>query len=107
VERTTRYTILVPLKVKDAESVRKAYAKELGGLPAEIAKTLTYDHGKEMSGHQRKYERYQRGSISPKAPAFPLSWFANSNVFNANYTSVPALCLTTRNQMKSSTNLLH
>jgi len=44
---------LVPLKAKDAESVRKAYAKELGGLPTEIAKTLTYDQGKEMSGHKQ------------------------------------------------------
>ncbi len=51
VERTTRYTILVPLKAKDAGSVRKAYAKELGSLPREIAKTLTYDQGKEMSEH--------------------------------------------------------
>ena len=50
VERTTRYTILVALgKNKDAESVRKAYARELGALPKEIAKTLTYDQGKEMS----------------------------------------------------------
>lgn len=53
VERTTRYTILVPLKTKDAESVRKAYAKELGALPGEIAKTLTYDQGKEMSEHKQ------------------------------------------------------
>jgi len=53
VERRTRYTILVPLKAKDAESVRKAYAKELGGLPTKIAKTLTYDQGKEISGHKQ------------------------------------------------------
>jgi IS30 family transposase len=53
VERTTRYTILVPLKTKDAGSVRKAYAKELGSLPKEIAKTLTYDQGKEMSEHKQ------------------------------------------------------
>jgi len=53
VERTTRYTILVALKAKDSVSVRKAYAKELGGLPTEIAKTLTYDQGKEMSGHKQ------------------------------------------------------
>lgn len=53
VERTTRYTILVPLKTKDAERVRKAYAKELGALPKEIAKTLTYDQGKEMSQHKQ------------------------------------------------------
>lgn len=53
VERTTRYTILVPLKDKDAESVRKAYTRELGALPKEIAKTLTYDQGKEMSEHKQ------------------------------------------------------
>ncbi len=54
VERVTRYTIIVPLRTgKDAESVRKAYAKALLTLPAEIRRTLTYDQGKEMSGHAR------------------------------------------------------
>jgi len=53
VERTTQYTIVVPLKAKDPESVRKAYAKEPGGLPIQIAKTLTYDQGKEMNGHKQ------------------------------------------------------
>lgn len=53
VERTTRYTILVPLKTKDATGVRRAYTKELGSLPREIVKTLTYDQGKEMSEHKK------------------------------------------------------
>lgn len=53
VERTTRYTLLVPLKAKDATSVRKAYAKALRSLPGEITKTLTYDQGKEMSEHKQ------------------------------------------------------
>jgi transposase, IS30 family len=54
VERTTRYTILVPLgKNKDAVSVRKAYTRALGTLPREIARTLTYDQGKEMSEHKQ------------------------------------------------------
>ena len=53
VERTTRYTLLVPLTAKDATSVRKAYAKALRSLPREITKTLTYDQGKEMSGHKQ------------------------------------------------------
>lgn len=53
VERTTRYTIIVPLKDgKDAVSVRKAFAKELRLLPRHIKKTLTYDQGKEMSQHK-------------------------------------------------------
>jgi len=51
VERTTRYTIIVPLKAKDAETVRNTYAKEIRMLPKELKKTLTYDQGKEMSGH--------------------------------------------------------
>ena len=53
-ERTTRYTIIVPLKDgKDAESVRKAFAREIRTLPKELSKTLTYDQGKEMSDHKR------------------------------------------------------
>jgi transposase, IS30 family len=54
VERTTRYTLLVPLgSRKDAVSVRKAYAKAFKTVPAELKKTLTYDQGKEMSEHRR------------------------------------------------------
>lgn len=51
VERRTRYTILVPLPAFDAETVRKAFAKALLDLPADIRKTLTYDQGKEMAQH--------------------------------------------------------
>ena len=47
------WTRVVPLQEKDAESVRKAFAKEIRTLPKELAKTLTYDQGKEMSGHKR------------------------------------------------------
>lgn len=54
VERTTRYTLLVPIgKNKDAVSVRKSYAQTLQSLPKELRKTLTYDQGKEMSEHKR------------------------------------------------------
>jgi IS30 family transposase len=53
VERTTRYVIIVPLKAKDATSVREAYAREFQKLPKEITKTLTYDQGKEMSEHKQ------------------------------------------------------
>lgn len=53
VERTTRFTIIVPLTAKDAETVRKTYAKEIQTLPAELRKTLTYDQGKEMSEHKQ------------------------------------------------------
>ena len=54
VERTTRYTILVPLgDQKDALSVRKAYAEAFKSVPEELRKTLTYDQGKEMSQHEQ------------------------------------------------------
>jgi len=53
VERTTRYTIIVPLDGRDAETVRKTFAKEVRALPKEMAKTLTYDQGKEMNDHKR------------------------------------------------------
>jgi IS30 family transposase len=53
VERTTRYTIMVPLKAKDAVSVRKAYVNAIRTLPKELAKSLTYDQGKEMSDHKK------------------------------------------------------
>lgn len=45
VERTMRKVILVPLKEKDADSVRKAYVRALHTLPQELAKTLTHDQG--------------------------------------------------------------
>lgn len=53
VERTTRYTMLVPLKEKDAKSVRTAYAKAMSELPTHLTRSLTYDQGKEMSQHKQ------------------------------------------------------
>lgn len=52
VERTTRTTILVPLKEKDAKAVRKAFARETKHLPNQMKLSLTYDRGTEMSQHQ-------------------------------------------------------
>lgn len=52
VERTTRLTLLVPLKEKDAMSVRKAFAKAFKRIPKQMAKTLTYDRGSEMAQHK-------------------------------------------------------
>ncbi len=52
VERTTRLTLLVPLKAKDAFAVRTAMAEAFRRIPAEFKKTLTYDRGSEMSQHK-------------------------------------------------------
>lgn len=52
VERTTRTTILVPLKAKDALSVRLAFARTVKQLPKEVFKSITHDRGTEMHQHQ-------------------------------------------------------
>ena len=52
VERTTRLTLLVPLKEKDAMSVRKAFAAAFKRIPKKMVKTLTYDRGTEMAEHK-------------------------------------------------------
>ena len=52
VERTTRLTMLVPLKTKDAISVSAAFAQTFKKIPGKFKKTLTYDRGAEMKSHQ-------------------------------------------------------
>jgi IS30 family transposase len=52
VERTTRTTILVPLKAKDAQTVRKSFARVVKRLPREVFRSLTHDRGSEMYEHQ-------------------------------------------------------
>ena len=53
VERSTRYLLLVHLEGKDAESVRKAFAKKLQSMPRDLKRSLTYDRGKEMAQHKQ------------------------------------------------------
>lgn len=52
VERTTRATLLVPLKAKTALEVRRAFAKELKTLPRQMVKSVTHDRGIEMTEHE-------------------------------------------------------
>jgi transposase, IS30 family len=52
VERTTRTTLIVPLKAKDAETVRISFSKAVKHLPKEIMKSITHDRGHEMSQHE-------------------------------------------------------
>jgi IS30 family transposase len=52
VERTTSYTIPVPIRdQKDALSVREAYIQAFKAMPEQLKKTITYGQGKEMSQH--------------------------------------------------------
>jgi len=52
VERSTRAVILVHLKNKEAETVRKAFEQEFKKLPELMKKSLTYDNGTEMAQHK-------------------------------------------------------
>lgn len=52
VERATRTTILVPVKNREAETVAKAFAKEVKKLPQQMKLSLTYDQGREMASHK-------------------------------------------------------
>jgi len=52
VERTTRTTILVPVKSREAEVVAKAFAKEVKKLPQQMKLSMTYDQGREMAEHK-------------------------------------------------------
>ncbi len=52
VERTTRTTILIPVKSKGAIDVAKAFAKEVKKLPQQMKLSMTYDQGREMAQHK-------------------------------------------------------
>ena len=52
VERTTRLTLIVPLKKKDSLSVALAFAQAFQRIPKHFTKTLTYDRGTEMAQHK-------------------------------------------------------
>ena len=52
VERTTRFTLLVPLTAKDASAVRRAFVRAVRTLPTPLRRSLTYDPGQEMREHR-------------------------------------------------------
>ena len=52
VERTTRTTILIPVKSREAETIAKAFAKEVKKLPRQMKLSMTYDQGREMASHK-------------------------------------------------------
>ena len=52
VERQSRFTMLVKLNGKGTQTVVKALIKQIGRLPAELRKSLTWDRGLEMAAHK-------------------------------------------------------
>jgi len=53
VERHTRYVMLAKVSGKDTETVINALVKQAHSLPKELYRSLTWDRGSEMAGHQR------------------------------------------------------
>lgn len=78
VERTTRTTILIPLKNRMAETVRKAFAKEAKKLPAQMRLSMTYDQGKEMAEH-KLFTKETKMQVYFAHPASPWERGTNEN----------------------------
>lgn len=53
VERHSRYVMLAKIDKKDSATVIDALIKQARKLPTELYKSLTWDRGTEMTGHQR------------------------------------------------------
>lgn len=51
VDRKTRFTLILKLKGKDAESVNGALVNAFNRLPATMKKSLTWDRGMELAKH--------------------------------------------------------
>lgn len=52
VDRASRYTILVHLENKTTRHVVDRFGEELRVLPGELRKSITHDHGTEMTHHE-------------------------------------------------------
>lgn len=52
VERTTRFTLLIPLKAKHATAVWQTFVRAVMPLPPHLRRSLTYDQGQEMRNHR-------------------------------------------------------
>lgn len=53
VERHSRFTMLVKVEGKDAESVTSGLSRQVKTLPTALRRTLTWDRGMEMAQHRR------------------------------------------------------
>ena len=51
VERQSRFTMLVKLDGRDAQTVNEALKKQIRRLPAQLRRSLTWDRGLEMAQH--------------------------------------------------------
>jgi transposase, IS30 family len=53
VERRTRYTLLVPLPgLRTMDALNQALTQVFGQFPEPLVRSLTWDQGKEIAGHE-------------------------------------------------------
>lgn len=78
VERTTRFTLLVPLRTQEPRHVRRAFAREMRTLPRQLTKSLTYDRGREMLEH-RLFTRDTQVQVYFAHPHSPWERGTNEN----------------------------
>ncbi len=53
VERSSRYTMVLPLEGKSSNTVVNAIIEAMKSMPSHLRKSLTYDQGSEMAEHSR------------------------------------------------------
>ena len=87
VERTTRTLILVPLKAKDALTVRKAFEKEVKKLPRQMKQTLTYDRGMEMFEH-KLFTEHTKMKVYFADPYSPWQRGTNENIIGLKFINL-------------------
>ncbi|MBI3324370.1 MAG: IS30 family transposase [Candidatus Omnitrophica bacterium] len=78
VERTTRFTRLVPLRGQDPPTVRRAFAREMRTLPGQRRRSLTDDRGREML-EQRLFTRATQVQVYFAHPHSPWERGTNEN----------------------------
>lgn len=78
VERKTRFLMLVPLKTKHSQEVRKSFARKVKRLPEQLRRTLTYDQGAEMTQH-KLFTRQTRMKVYFAHPQSPWERGTNEN----------------------------
>ncbi len=80
-DRTTRYVKLLHLPDgRTAEHVRDALVHTFAGLPAELARSLTWDQGSEMSRHD-EFTRATNVPLYFCEPASPWQRASNENTY--------------------------
>jgi IS30 family transposase len=57
VERSCRFTLIVPLKARNSQTVVDAFIEVLKKSPPHLRKSMTYDQGTEMAEHERLTEK--------------------------------------------------